>query len=249
MIRASILALLASLALTPVARAQDDAAANRMAELRAEQAVPRTAVPFAPKNFDKFVGAYQLRPNAIFWITRDGSHYFSRLTGQVAVEDFPESQTKFFSNEVRDQISFDQDASGQVTGLVLHQNGMELPAPRITVEAGKAVEDALTARIRANQPSPGTEESLRRYIDSLEKGEPNYQEMTPALAVIVHAQLPTILSEIARFGALESITFKSVNVVGMDVYDVEFEHAKVTWTNAPLTADGKVYGRGFQIRN
>jgi hypothetical protein len=78
---------------------------ERIAELRAEQATPRTAVPFDPKNFDKFVGEYQLAPTAIFWITRDGSHYFSRLTGQVAVEDFPESQTKFFSNEVRDQIS------------------------------------------------------------------------------------------------------------------------------------------------
>jgi hypothetical protein len=249
MVRTLSLALLASLAPTPFARAQTDLSAARSAEMRAEQAAPRQAVPFDPKNFDKFVGAYELFPTAIEWVTRDGSHYLIRLTGQSAGEIFPESQTKFFSNETRAQFSFESDASGHVTALVVHQNGTEPRAPRISAQAAKALEDALLARIKAGKPAPGTEESLRRYIASLEKGAPNYQEMAPNLSAAVHEQLPMILQEIAGFGPLKSITFKSVSAAGMDVYDVDFENGKVTWMIAPLTADGKVYMRGFHVRD
>jgi len=92
----------------------------------------------------------------------------------------------------------------------------------------------------------GTEASLRRYIDSLEKGQPNYEEMAPALAAVVKLQLPELLSSIKTWGALESIAFKGGGTRGMDVYEVTFEHGKVEWNIAPLTSDGKVERRGFR---
>ena len=247
MIRTLIPVLLASLVLGP-AFAQTDPSA-RTAELRAEQAVPRKPVAFDPKNFDKFTGTYELFPNAIVWVTRNGSHYLTRLTGEVVLEVFPESQTSFFSNEIQAQYSFDSDAGGKVTAIVLHKNGLELRGPRISAETGKTLEAALLARIRAGKPAPGTQASLRRYIASLEKGKPNYQEMTPDLAGSVRATLPTLLQLMAQFGPLKSIAFKSVDNHGMDVYDVAFENGKATWMISPLTADGKVYGRGFIVRN
>ena len=66
---------------------------EQIAEMRAEQAAPRMPVPFDPKDFDKFVGAYHFLVDSVMWVTRDGSHYFARVTGQVAVEEFPEGQT------------------------------------------------------------------------------------------------------------------------------------------------------------
>lgn len=225
------------------AAAQTPITPEHLTELRAEQSVPRTQVPFEPNDFDKFVGTYELHPNAIMWITRDGSHYFTRLTGQVAIEVFPESQTKFFSNEVRAQISFDSDASGNVTGLVLHQAGLEQPGPRISAEAGKALEDALLARIRANMPSPGTDDAIRHQIDSMEKtGELDYAAMTPDLAAIARSQVAVGRPLFARLGAFKSLTFKNVNQVGGDVYDAEFERGHLTWSMQPLTAEGKIRG-------
>jgi hypothetical protein len=94
---------------------------------------------------------------------------------------------------------------------------------------------------------PGTEASLRRYIDSLEKGQPNYEEITPALAAIVKLQLPELLASIKTWGALESIAFKGGGTRGMDVYEVTFEHGKAEWNIAHLTSDGKVERRGFRI--
>ncbi|HKS25660.1 MAG TPA: serine hydrolase [Thermoanaerobaculia bacterium] len=70
-----------------------------------------------PKVLERYVGLYELAPNAIFRITRDGSHLYAQLTGQPKLELFPESETKFFYKVVDAQITFDGD------GLVLHQNG------------------------------------------------------------------------------------------------------------------------------
>ena len=216
---------------------------EHMTELRAEQAMPRTQVAFDPNDFDKFAGEYKLGSFAIMWVTRDDSHYLTRLTGQPAVEIFPESQTKFFSNEVRAQISFDSDSSGHVTSLVLHQGGIEQRAPRISADAAKAVEDALLARIKANTPSPGTEAAIRHQIDSMEKtGELDYAAMMPELAAVARSQVAIGGPLFARLGAFQSMTFKNVNRAGGDVYDVAFERGHLTWSIATLTADGKIRG-------
>jgi hypothetical protein len=247
-----IVPLTASLLMTPlvVAAAPQEQAIitpEHVAELRAEQAAPRKAVSFDPKDFDKFVGEYQLGPSAIFWITRDGSHYLSRLTGQTAVAIFPESPTKFFSNEVRAQISFDSDAGGNVTGLVLHQNGMEQHAPRISAEAAKAAEAALLARIRANKPSPGTEAAIHHQIESMEKtGEFDYAAMTPELAAIARSQAAIGGPLFARLGTFKSLTFKNVNQGGGDVYTAAFERGNLIWSMAPLV-DGKIRGMGERL--
>lgn len=241
MIRTSILVLLASLALTPAAQAQAGLSPAQVAELRAEQAAPRTVVPFDAKNFDKFVGEYQLMPSTVVWITRDGSHYLARSTGQVAFEIFPESQTKFFSNEIRAQYSFDSDASGHVTRLVLHQIGMERHAPRISAQAAKAIEDALMARIRANTPSPGTEAALRRQIEAVEKGAFDTAAMTPEMAALVRSQAPSATQTFAQLGALKSLTFKNVASDGFDIYDAVFERGRLNCRLSPLV-DGKIKG-------
>lgn len=93
---------------------------------------------------------------------------------------------------------------------------------------------------------PGTEASLRRYIESLEKGQPNYEEMGPALASSVKQSMPDVLATIKPWGALKSIAFKGGGTRGVDVYEVTFEHGKAEWVVGPLTSDGKVEQRNFR---
>jgi len=73
---------------------------ERIAARRAEQEAPRNMVAFDPKNFDKFVGYYQFGPNSVMTVTREGTGYLTRLTGQQNVAVYPESQTKFFATVV-----------------------------------------------------------------------------------------------------------------------------------------------------
>ena len=101
-----------------------------------------TAIALDPAAFDKFAGFYRLTPKAVFTISREGTHFFARLSRQPRFEIFPESPTSFFFTVVPAQISFDLDAAGQATGLVLHQGGRTLPAPRIDETTARDIEAA-----------------------------------------------------------------------------------------------------------
>ena len=243
--------LLASLALTavaptpvalvPVALAQAQPSVAQVVEMRSEQAAPRKPVPFDPKNFDKFVGAYHLYPDTVVWVTRDGSHYLVRLTGRQTIEVFPESQTKFFSSEIPLQYSFDTDTSGRVGGLVLHQSGMEQGAARISAEAAKTVEAALAARIKAKKSSPGSEAGLRHQLEMIGKGGFDYAGFSPELAALVRSQASYATQRFAALGAFKSLKFNSVAPGGFDIYDAVFERGAITCWIWPLV-DGKIKG-------
>jgi hypothetical protein len=212
-----------------------------------EQARPRTAVPFEPKNFDKYVGYYRLArsPSTFTHIFRDGDRFFEQLNtekwlGVRPVEFFPESETKFFTTRVAAQISFVTDAQGQVTGLVFHQNGYESPATRVDQSVVDGYEAALEQRLKANAAGPGTEAFLLRYIVACEKGTPNYGDMSLPLAAAVRRIQQTIIAKRhERVGAFKVLAFKGVDRRGWDVYEATFTLGQVEYRIAPLTADGK----------
>ncbi|MGA8368478.1 MAG: serine hydrolase [Candidatus Acidiferrales bacterium] len=76
-----------------------------------------------PKLFDGYAGAYQLAPNFIITITREGDHMFAQATGQPKFEIFPESDHDYFFKVVDAQITFVTDSQGRATELILHQRG------------------------------------------------------------------------------------------------------------------------------
>jgi CubicO group peptidase (beta-lactamase class C family) len=84
-----------------------------------------------PKIFDGYVGQYQLAPNFVLTITKEGSQLFAQATGQPKFEIFPESDRDYFLKVVDAQITFDTDAEGRAIDLVLHQNGANQTAKRI----------------------------------------------------------------------------------------------------------------------
>jgi hypothetical protein len=233
-----------------VAQTQNSSApplSDEIAQRLAEQQRPRTAVPLDPEAFDQYVGHYQTESGLNFAITRNGDHFLSRLPGQRSVEIYPESSNKFFATVVAAQWSFVTDAQGRVTELVAHQGGFEQHARRIDEADARSLEAAREARITNKTPSPGTEDSLRRFIDSMQRGQPNYDEMTPRLAAANRSQVSRTGPRMQSLGALKSITFRTVNAQGFDIYDATFEQGRVEFSIAPLTSDGKVAARSWRV--
>jgi hypothetical protein len=97
------------------------------------------------------------------------------------------------------------------------------------------------------RPHPDREASVKRYVEPLEKGAPNYDEMAPAEAAEVRQELPQLLQLIAQMGALASVTYEHGTEDGADVYLVAFEHGQAEWTIGPLTPAGKVQNRLFRL--
>jgi CubicO group peptidase (beta-lactamase class C family) len=79
----------------------------------------------------RFVGKYPLAPTFVIAITRDGDKLLLQATGQPAFQLFAEAATKFFLKDVDAQIEFETDTTGNVTALVLVQNGARQRAPRV----------------------------------------------------------------------------------------------------------------------
>ncbi len=84
-----------------------------------------------PKIFDGYVGRYQLAPNFVLTVTREENHLFVQATAQPKFEVFAESDHEYFYKVVDAHITFVTDANGRATGVVLHQNGRNMPANRI----------------------------------------------------------------------------------------------------------------------
>lgn len=81
----------------------------------------------------RFIGDYQLTPQFIISILpRAGGKLNLQATGQVALRLYPSSPTEFFLSEVEASITFELDPAGNPTALVLHQNGRDQRAGRIT---------------------------------------------------------------------------------------------------------------------
>ena len=90
-----------------------------------------TEVRVDPRLFDGYVGRYQVLPNFVLTITREGDRLFSQATGQSKVELFAEGEKEYFLRVVDAQLTFVTDANGVATSVILHQNGVDLPAKRI----------------------------------------------------------------------------------------------------------------------
>ena len=67
----------------------------------------------------------------IFTITNEAGKLMAIVPGQPKIELTPSSETEFFVPGVNAQLRFTKDNNGQVTGLVLNQNGRELQAKKI----------------------------------------------------------------------------------------------------------------------
>lgn len=100
--------------------------------LKHENFERRKEIAVDPSLFDKYAGRYELRPDFILTISREGDRLFAQATGQRKFELFAEGEKDYFLKVTDAQITFDIDAAGMANQLTLHQMGKHMPAKRIT---------------------------------------------------------------------------------------------------------------------
>jgi CubicO group peptidase (beta-lactamase class C family) len=204
----------------------------------------RKEISVDPRVLARYVGAYQMGPGASMLVTLDGNQLLTKLgSAQPHVPIFPQSETLFFAKVVDAQIEFAKlDAQGAPGQLILHQNGRDMPANRQSDAEFKVLADAAAAadkRFKEQAPAPGSEAAVRRMIEEIRSGQPNYDLMSPGLAAATRQQLPRLRSDITNLGAVQSITFKGVGPAFPDIYLVKFEKGALEY-RIWLSPDGKV---------
>jgi D-alanyl-D-alanine carboxypeptidase len=96
------------------------------------------ALPEAPKafvmtaeQFDVFAGDYELKPNFILNVRREGTKFITQATGQGIVNIVPVSADTFSAPDVGAQLKFEKAADGKITQLILTQGGQNMPAKKV----------------------------------------------------------------------------------------------------------------------
>lgn len=89
-----------------------------------------------------------------------------------------------------------------------------------------------------------TKAKLQETIAQLQRGDPNFSQMEPALQLAVKQQLPLVRARLASLGPLQSLAF-SGQQNGADVYDARFAEGSTVWT-IQLAPNGKIATLWFQ---
>lgn len=90
----------------------------------------RQAISVAPDTLRAYEGVYELTPDFAITISVANGKLEAKGTGQSALEMQAEAPDAFFNRAIDAQITFNRDASGTVSGLVLHQGGGAMTARR-----------------------------------------------------------------------------------------------------------------------
>lgn len=104
---------------------------NNVNGVRAIKKIEGSEEKVDPNIFDAYVGDYELAPNFILTVTREGDKLMGQATGQGKLELEPVTEMQFVVPGVNANITFEKDSAGKVTGLVLDQRGQKINAKKI----------------------------------------------------------------------------------------------------------------------
>jgi hypothetical protein len=203
-------------------------------------------VPIEPGVFDRFVGHYAFPGNLVMTISREENRFLTQMTGQPQFQIFATSEREYFLKVVDARITFVTNDEGVATGLVVHQNGQDMSAPRMNDAAAKALTETLAQRVSGQKPTPGSEAALRKHIEALQHDQPDYDDMEPGLAAAVRPQWAAVRRQIGGAGPLQSITFTEVSPDGADIYQTRFEKRSFEMHISMDSAGKKIGGLYFK---
>lgn len=104
----------------------------KLGELGEKVTIPeKAAVAVDSGVLATYVGEYELAPTFSIKVSQEANRLFAQATGQEKFEIHAQSPTEFYFKVVDAQVTFTKDDKGEVSGLVLHQGGRDIPSKRV----------------------------------------------------------------------------------------------------------------------
>jgi hypothetical protein len=127
------------------------------------------------------------------------------------------------------------DASGQCLEIILPGRSTRY----LAIEPPRTGAPSVRSAALRTSPAPGGEDALRHYIDTLRRGEPDYDRMTPEVAAWTQQQLLLNQAILAKLGALRAMSFRGATALDSDIYNVHFANGSVEW-RIGLVKEGRI---------
>lgn len=100
--------------------------------------VVHKTIAMSSEQLDAYVGQYVVAPGLALNVSRRDGQLFAQAIGQGAFPIFATAPDEFFAKVAAITISFERDAAGKISALVLHQGGVDRRAQR--TDAATAVD-------------------------------------------------------------------------------------------------------------
>jgi hypothetical protein len=78
-----------------------------------------------------YTGKYELAPEFVITVSKDGSQMKAQATGQGEFEIYPRSENVFYLKVAEAQVTFNVNEDGQVVSMTLLQGGQETNALKL----------------------------------------------------------------------------------------------------------------------
>ena len=203
-------------------------------------------VPLTTAQLDGLVGRYRVGRYSVMAVSRQGDALFAQTPDRPSFRIYPKSATDWFAVDPDGftpnpniQMSFKAPANGAATAVAMRKDGFDVVAPRLSEPQVKQIQDALAAKAADKTSSSAAEQALRRYIDQMQHGQPDYAALDPGAAYITRLLLLNFESDIAGLGRLQALEFKGAGPTGADQFVATFDHG-VAKAMILLGEDGKV---------
>ncbi|WP_024509517.1 M56 family metallopeptidase [Bradyrhizobium sp. ARR65] len=201
----------------------------------------------APHVLDRFIGDYQIGVGSLLKVVRDGGGLSAHLIGAAPMRLRTRGDRAFISEAGDAKFTFVADAEGQISGLELYDaQGKLARGTRIDPSLAQLIETRFAQRVAAapdrfvqQLPAPGGDDRLRRAIEDLKRGAPDYARMSPQLANQMRRRVSILHEALSELGAVRSVSFRGVGPGGYDIYAVEFANGSAEF-RIDLGADGTI---------
>lgn len=80
-----------------------------------------TLAEVSDKDLDSYLGNYQLTPQLVLTISREGKRVFAQATGQSRIEAFAQTNNKFFFKVIQASMEFVKDEQGVIKEMIFVQ--------------------------------------------------------------------------------------------------------------------------------
>ena len=104
---------------------------ERVAKRTDKEIVEQKEIVLDAKTFERFVGDYALAPDFKITVFVKDDKLYGQATGQSPFQLYPKSELTFFLKVVDAEIDFIESDNGEITSLILHQGGQDMPGEKV----------------------------------------------------------------------------------------------------------------------
>jgi hypothetical protein len=193
------------------------------------------------------VGHYRFDSGQIISLESFGDNVTAKSRGvpQNVLTPSPDGRFSYSSNPA--YLTFGLDAKGTANALQYHFEDRVEMAKRIDDATFDADTNAWNVKIKDQTHSPECAAAVRRLIDDVRAGSPNYSLLSPALSRTIRSQLPVVQPRFAAAGLTKEVNFKSVDSSGNEIFEVILENSSVQTWRVLCLPNGYLVSAAFRL--